>query len=105
MTKEEELLEKLKELDFKVRCLKKFTEREAKQMLYVIYRLHILKALPMKTITELMAKNDARKFRYDREHYMEKSRGKKAGVVRPVQTRKQKVQARMAKRKSGYVTV
>ena len=108
MSKEKKLIKEFRELDFRIRCCRNFTKAEAKRLTAVINELNSLKIFPIEVATEILKQNDqradeARDLLYGRDNYLEKSRTKKESVVRPVQTRKQRVQAHLAQCKSGYV--
>jgi len=110
-TKEEreraKLLTEFIELDFRIRCCRNFTPAEAQRMVYLVNRINKLNP-PVNTFAFIMLKNDkradeARELLDSRDIEMAKVRAKEASEVRPVQTKKQRVQAHLAQCKSGYV--
>ena len=107
MKRATKLLKEFTELDFRIRCCENYTGKEAKRMVTVVNRLNVLKALPNDILTDVMAKNNRRAEEtsslLDGWKHVEENRRKAASEVRPLQNKKQRVRAHLAKCKSGYV--
>ena len=101
------MIKEFVELDFRVRCCKNFTPKEAQRMVYLTNGINKLNP-PQNTFALLMQRNDkradeARDLLYGRDEYLDKAKAKASGKMRPLQTKEQKKQARLDRCRSGRV--